>query len=526
MSEILAIDWDQNEVRYLLGNVTGPRLKIRSLGTAPISSSAEDEQSQVGPAIRSVLGKLRSGRSTVLVALRRADIEVLSVTLPPARDVELPELVAHAVLRQSPQLAEDATIDFVPLNDDTNEPRIVSAAVCPAEQITRIQRDCDSAGLTVNRILIRPFALPSLLEDPHARHPSSLLVCRVGDDIDLAVVAAKRVLYARTVKLPEQADDAATIERLLEEINRTIVVAPQSQIAGGPIERVCMVGDTDQQSAIVEQLGSHLSMPVDIVDPFRAVGVTGQVADATLDRFAPLLGMVHDEVKKQHAIDFLHPRRPPPPPNRRRQLTIAGAIAAVVIAIGGYCVWDELRGLEAQNDKLAAELRDLEELVKKATGHRRLAESIELWEARNVNWLDELRDFCERFPTSRNALVLHMTLTPSRSGGGEIDLNGLVRDPAIVLRMEKSIRDEFHTVQRGRVQERVQEKAYTWHFDSTVTVRPKSKQEYLAHFPEEKAAPDDKRVASDEAETLPVATVTGPEDANGTTPVEEGTQDD
>ena len=67
-------------------------------------------------------------------------------------------------------------------------------------------------------------------------------------------------------------------------------------------------------------------MPVETIDPFAAAGVSSRMTDASLDRFAPLLGIVHDEIKKRHPIDFLAPRRPPPPPNRRRQLTIVGAM--------------------------------------------------------------------------------------------------------------------------------------------------------------------------------------------------------
>jgi Tfp pilus assembly PilM family ATPase len=526
MSQILAIDWDQHEVRYVLANVTGPRFKVRSLGVTPITASSEDPHRQVSHALRTMREKLRPGRSTVLVALRRADIEVLSITLPPARDAELAELVAHEVLRQSPQLAEDATVDFVPLNHNPHEPRIVSAAVCPADQITRIKEDCESAGLTANRILVRPFALPALLEDEHAAEQASLLACRVGDDMDLAVVAGKQVLYARTVKMPEPSDEASSRDRLLEEINRTLVVAPQHQVTGAAIERICLIGDDEQLATTIEGLASELSIPVEIADPFAAAGVKERVEGTTLDRFAPLLGMVRDEIKKQHPVDFLDPRRPPPPPNRRRQMTIAAAVAALIVALGGYYVWDELRGIEQQNDKLALELRDLEDLVKKATGHRRVAESIELWEARNVNWLDEMRDFCERFPSSRDALVLHMSLTPSRSSGGEIDLNGLVRDPAIVLRMENAIRDDFHTVQRKRVQERVQEKAYTWHFDSTVTVRPRNKQEYLAHFLAEEPTTEGPVPSSDGGETLPVATTTGSAPSKESSQGEKGGQDE
>jgi hypothetical protein len=162
--------------------------------------------------------------------------------------------------------------------------------------------------------------------------------------------------------------------------------------------------------------------------------------------------------------------------------------------------------LDEQNTELSERLRDLDQSLKKARAKRQVVDSIEDWQVNNVNWLDELLDFTNRFPSSRDAVVLHMTLTPSRDGGGEIDLNGLVRDPAIVLRMENAVRDDHHQVRSKRIQEREQEKTYTWHFESNVNIRPRDREEYLAHFvgddPSAEESPD-----GDVADTVPVTAV-------------------
>jgi hypothetical protein len=66
-----------------------------------------------------------------------------------------------------------------------------------------------------------------------------------------------------------------------------------------------------------------------------------------------------------------------------------------------------------------------------------------------------------------------MTMRPSQSGGGMIDMQGLVRDPIILVKMEEQLRKSH-----GRVQSRLQEDqrhrelGYSWLFEETVVVLP------------------------------------------------------
>jgi hypothetical protein len=64
----------------------------------------------------------------------------------------------------------------------------------------------------------------------------------------------------------------------------------------------------------------------------------------------------------------------------------------------------------------------------------------------------------------------------------------MVRDPTIVRRMENTIDDAFHNVETKRVQNRLREKIYTWHFDASMTVTRRDKTQYTSHLPDQGAA--------------------------------------
>jgi Tfp pilus assembly PilM family ATPase len=484
MSELLALDWDATEVRYVVATATGGRLKIRSVGLRTLQPTEDSlDHSLVGAAIRDELSSQKPRRCKTLVALARNDVEILSLTLPAVKDAELAELVGHSVMRQSPALAEEGIVDFVTISDDPSQPRIVSAAICPAELRNRAFGICESGGITPARLLLRPYALAYWARKAdESGHGVSLLVCRAGDDLDLAIVDDGKVTYSRTVRLPSHHEEAAIVAGLTAEIRRTLMVAPKQEGTPRPVERIVLFGNTPRLAALANQLREELSLQATVIDPLGSVASASEAARADSGAFAPLVGMLHDELKGSHAIDFLNPRRPPAPPDRRRQFIMAAAVLATIVAFGGWQVWDSLHELDLKNEELTTRLKELDQKWKKVSRKGSVVKTLDSWDAASVNWLDELRDFSARFPSSRDAVALHLVLSLSRDGGGEIKLNGLVRDPDIVLRMENGIRDDFHQLRIPRVQERELNKNYSWHFDSTVAVKPRTREQYAAHF--------------------------------------------
>ncbi len=67
----------------------------------------------------------------------------------------------------------------------------------------------------------------------------------------------------------------------------------------------------------------------------------------------------------------------------------------------------------------------------------------------------------------------------SLAGGGGMELEGLVRDPSIVGRIERDLRDAHHEVRSKRAVATVREQSYTWQFESSVSVARRDKADYL-----------------------------------------------
>jgi hypothetical protein len=207
---------------------------------------------------------------------------------------------------------------------------------------------------------------------------------------------------------------------------------------------------------------------------------------------AGLLGMIRDHVEGQHAIDFANPKRPPPPPNYRRKIAIYGAAAAVVFGAVVYHFASQISEANAAVRDSIKKLREVERVLERTNEKKMVVDEIAAWQARDVNWLDELRDLSARFPVGRDAVVQRLTASPTEKGG-IIDLQVQVRDPAVMQQMENQLRDAYHQVRAKGATQRSEQDTYQWQTDVTVYVTQRTKQQYVQQFlpKEESAAPEE-----------------------------------
>jgi Tfp pilus assembly PilM family ATPase len=484
MTRLLAVDWDRREARCVLAATSGKTFKVLSVGSAPLVDVAEGggSYSDIGGSLRAALDEQHAGRAVTLVGIDRASVDLMNFTLPPAKDSELPELVVNQAMRESQLAGDDALVDFTACSDDPTEPRPVIAAVLGPQQHQRVQEACAAASLRAQRIVLRPLAAASLfLQTSPNTEDVCLLVNVLAEEADLTVVGDGKPQFLRTVRFPGGLDEDSIAGRLSGEIHRTLLVAQQGVLGGRSVDRLVVFGGRNEHATLCSRLGEDLSLPVTVLDPFKAAGVPGGLAPEHPGRFASLLGMLLDEsAGRRHAMDFLHPKRPPKPVDRRRPiLAAAGLLAALLLGIG-YQTWSEISELDDANEELAQQLRELDGLVKKSAEHRQLVEAVRQWKASEVNWLDEFRDLSLRLPSSRDVIISRITMTPARNGGGQLHLSGLVRDPLVVAEIERRLRDAQHRdVRSDRILPRSGE-AYTRTFEVSATVVPRSKDEYAA----------------------------------------------
>lgn len=488
MPRFLSLEWDQHEARYVLASIGRGKLSIERAGSIPLPAAEGDRPAheQIGRAMGQGLRATGALSGVALIGVSRSSIELAQLSLPPTPDHDLPDMVRYQASRELGSFTEGAPLDFVALPSTSDDSRTVLAAALPREHLQQIEAVCAAAHVRPQRLLVRPHAAGSLLfKQMRPREQVSLLVNCFNEEADMAVLVDGRVLLCRTVRMPKPAEGESPSAPILAEIRRTIF-AVQNQPGGGQVRAVYLCGGADEHRELVRSIQEELSLAAEVFQPFSGLQLSRELERSLPEnpgRYASLLGMLSDEAEGTHSLDFLNPRKPPQPVSRRKLAIAAAAAAALVLAGAAYYAWGKFAEVEAQIAQLNRRGKQLDQTVRRATEKEVAAAAIEEWLMADVVWLDELRDLSLRFPKPRDAVLLRMTLAGKPTGGGAIELEGLVRDPSIVGQMESGLRDEFHEVRTKRVQESVHGQTHTWKFDSSLLVAAREPSKYQSHLP-------------------------------------------
>jgi hypothetical protein len=490
MPKLLAIDWDRCEARYVYASAHGSQLRILAAESVAIPEAEErsdvETARELGEQLGAALDRNHVGQTPALVGIERTGLELQPLTLPPAANAELPELVANEVLRESASVADGAAFDFLAMSADAAAPRKVLAAVLPLEQRERIDAMLEAAGLQPRRLLPRIFAAAALF--PRLVPPSEewhLLVHPGAEEVDFLVFRGGQVVFARTARMPSTSGDDERDAWLLSEIHRTLTVAGTETGESTIVEGVYVFGGHEEYRALCDRVRQELLLPAHGVDPLEKYECPSEVVAEHPGRFAALLGMLADEGENRPpAMDFLHPHLAPRRLGRTKTFAFAAAGVLVVALLAGGYVWQSLSQVWQLNQQLAGQLKDLDGRVRQAAKTRRLAAAIQAWQAGDVVWLEELREFSERFPPARDALVLRLQMSSLPAGGGLMVLQGLIRDPSLIVRLEYALRDAYHAVQSRRIQSGSRpNEEYTHLFDASIVISKRQKEEYRNDTP-------------------------------------------
>ena len=352
MSRLIAIEWDAKEARVAIGRGRTGGVVVDQAFVVPLPQREEGSTAEpdVGGFLAKSLAEHGVSRSEALVAVGRSNIELRFLSTPPVPEDELPEIVRFQAVRSFTTFGDDWPLDFVPLETNADGGMNVLAAAIAPDLLEQIRKDCSAGGITIARLVLRPFSAAALLKEQINDGKCRMIVDLLRDDADLTVLIGSQVIFPRTVRLPLVHEADVLARTLLAEGRRTMIAA-QNQLGGRRVEEVIIFGDGLHHTTLKQLLEKELALPVKLVDPFERV----EWADPRVKKpefpgtFAPLLGMMHDEATATlPVIDFLHPRKKKPPPDYRRQYGyIAAAVAAVVLLGLGVMQW-QLWGLDSQ----------------------------------------------------------------------------------------------------------------------------------------------------------------------------------
>ena len=406
----VALQIDKDQILVAAAKLAGKRIQVNHLFAVPI----EGDDTQIGEALKEALGKHSLTRSDAIVVVCRGDVEMRELTVPPAPNNELPDMVRFIARSEFATLNDNWALDYFPMSDDEKAQRTVLAAGVSPELQKQLEKIVEPSALRLKHIVMRSYATINLIEevvnDSHCR----LVVDPNGDTTDMSIIDGSKLLATRTVRIPESYDANQRSNALLSEARRTLA-SSRKMMGDKKVTRVIMFGQGNENKSLEGNLRSHLELETDFVNPLTYAPVaSGLKTPESPERYAALLGaMVQHNAGKRHPIDFVNPRRPVVKKSDFTKWYIYGGLAAAMFL---FCIigsWLLLRSQSLKNraleDRANALQRinngdgnDDEESVEQILGE---IKKIDDWKTAEVNWLEEFYQYSDRALTPDDAIV-------------------------------------------------------------------------------------------------------------------------
>ncbi|WDQ14543.1 hypothetical protein [Rhodopirellula sp. P2] len=474
MTKKVAVDWDEQQIRIVVGEVSGKQTRIMDAAILPIQTAG------VGSTLRKWIQEKGLEKSECLVAVGRDSAELRQMEFPPVPDEELPDMIRFQAVRTFASAGDSATVDFLPTSRTEKGVRAIVSAT-GASKIDPIRKAIHEAGMTVGRIALRPIAAAALyqivLRDSKSDSTRSTLalIDLVGDEAEIVLFRGRDVSFVRSVRLPSQSP--ARVNALAGELRRSMIACGAS---GSPCD-IAIWGTADRHREELDQLAARLDQGQDtpsekrLINPLQIVDCEPSVEPSvgeTVGRLAPLVGLlVADELHSDRLIDFANPRQfIPPSTNRGKLAAMIGIPAAIVLGVG-WLLWSQLSTRDAAIAELEAANALVREQVETADVSVQRTERVDQFLDSDVNWLEELVRLAEALPPAEELIVKSVSATASdRQGGGRLVVSGMVTSPDVIDDMESSLRDDTHRVVGDGASQVDTEDAYRWQIRETVTL--------------------------------------------------------
>ena len=452
----VALQIDNDQILVASAKVATKRMQVSHLFSIPI----EGDDAQAGEKLKSELATHGLSRSDAIVVVSRADAEMRELSVPPAPNNELPDMVRFIARSEFATLNESWALDYFPMSDDEDKQRTVLAVGISPELQKQIQTIVEPAGLRVKHIVMRPYASLCLIQDEIKDDECRLLVDPNGNTTDMTLAEGGKILATRTVRILESHDANKRADLLLSEVRRTLA-SSRKTLGERKVSKIVVFGLANENKSLEGNLRNHLELETEFVNPLKHAQVASSLKEpASVERYAALLGaLAQNSLGKRHPIDFVNPRRPVIKKHNFKKLYLYGGFAAAALLLGVlYCWWilraqsvekvalqNRIDAVQYKNDGRAKDTQSVDQIVEEV-------EKIDNWVKSDINWLEELYQFSERALTPDDAIVdLYDASASTRSGSPpKITVKTRLADIAKETQMKQSLKGRPFEVDPSR----------------------------------------------------------------------------
>jgi hypothetical protein len=370
---------------------------------------------EAGRRLREHLKEAGIAPAPVLFAVGRDRVVFREVRYPDVPAAEVAAVVHYQAAKELAFPAEEAVIDYTLCSSPgpLGEKRAL-VAVLRKELLSAIQKTCQAAGLHLEGVSARPFALlanwqaqTGAAADGAAEVSAAFVVTNGAGE--LCVARGSELLFSRAVTAAAVGNGDAPAAAFLPELRRSLA-AHGSQSPQQPVRTLYVAGE--QVATGHGVLAASLGLKVVPFDPLSGTDLPDL---ARKESFAGALGMVQARVLHGRLpVDFLAPKKPRPPVNRKKHYLIAAAALLLVLLVGvGVAYGLMAASRDGQIEELAAKNEALDKEIKAYGDVDKRLEAIDAWSGQEMVVLDELYDLVAEFPDQPGIRITKASWTPA-----------------------------------------------------------------------------------------------------------------
>ena len=387
----------------------------------PPALTAENAK-KLGADLRARLDAAGIPPGPVLVGIGRDKVILKEVKYPGVDPAEETRLVYGQAARELGDLRGDTVLDYAPLPDSgEGVERRALVVVLKAEFLDAVKAFVEAGRWKLAAVTPRPYAIAAGLAEAIANRKSPPLA---QPDAAAAVVSLspqggeftviRNWIVTFTRAIPQQSlENEGT---LLNEIRRNLTTY-ESQNQNRPVSAVYVPEAEHTLGGWAGKLEHSLPVPVHTYDPVATAAES--VPLKLRGRYAGAAGLLAGR-SVGLPVNLAAPRTAKVKADPNKPILIGAAIAAAVLIVGGGLFG--YMALSAADDRVALKKQQkegLEKLLADADPDGKRIAAAEQWEARGVNYLDEMFDLADRMPPGDTVRLNKITGTAIR-----VDKNG------------------------------------------------------------------------------------------------------
>ena len=408
----LSIEFCKDQMLVAASKSANRRSQLTDVVEIPLKPDATAEEA--GELLKELVSSKNWSRHEAIVVVSRSKSELREMTVPPAPDNELPDMVRFKARADFASLNDNWLLDYVALNHDENAQRKVLASAIAPQVAKHAKTVVETAGLKLKQLVLRPYATIDLLRKRFSDNEFRLVIDPNSESIDMSVVRGPNIVATRTVRIPTSYDDNGRANQLISEVRRTLASTKRS-MSGGKVSEVVLCDDPEKNKLLKGDLTKRLDLPVSFVDPFAEspISLASLAKQSTKPYlYTSVIGSLSQAATgTRPEIDFLNPRRPIEKKANKERYYLYGGIAALAVLLCLIFGWWTLSSQASQIEQLTTDLikakaeNEGDGLTPSVDETIAVVGQIDNWKKADINWLDELEEVSKRYLTADDTIV-------------------------------------------------------------------------------------------------------------------------